>query len=358
VPNEPNRRRTRTFRLLTALLVALCASGVLVAGEGICRTWPISPWHGAPDLGRPVMLAQDPQLGWRPVPGQHEWDPAVTDGKRVVVSYGEDGERLSSPPGEAPSPGGGVLFIGGSFTAVDYLDDADTFPWLLQRAHPDVRIRNYGVGGYGTYQSLLKLREVLADGTPPPGLVVYSFLHHHIYRNVAAETWLNQLAWASYRGHAAVPHCTVGDDGQLIEHPPLSRTIGPLERSSALFALVERVTRDRLDRRRDQALPAMRLLLTQMNATCKAHGATLVLNFFGLPEELYRELLPTLEAEGISDLPNMLDSTEDLTCPWGDGHPNEAANRLYAANLDRFIGEGLGFWNRPGIPGRKSGSTE
>jgi hypothetical protein len=358
VSHAPPPRRTLTFRLLTALLVALCAGGILAVGEWICRAYPISPWHGAPDVGRPVMLSQDPELGWRPVPGRHEWDPAITDGKRVVVSYSEDGERLSSPPGEAPPAGAGVLFIGGSFTAVDYLDDADTFPWLLQRAHPAVRIRNYGVGGYGTYQSLLKLREVLADGTPPPGLVVYSFLHHHIYRNVAAESWLNQLAWASYRGHAAVPHCTVDDAGQLQEHPPAHRRVGPLERSSALFALVERVTLDRLDRRQGQALAVMRLLLTELNATCKAQGAMLVINFFGLPEELYQELLPTLEAEGISDLPNLLESGENLTCPWGDGHPNEAANRLYAANLDRFIGDGLGFWNRPRIPGRKSGSTE
>jgi len=343
---------------MTALLVVLCAGGILAAGEWICRAWAISPWHGAPDVGRPVMLAQDPALGWRPVPGAHTWDPAITDGQRVVVTYADDGERLSAPAGQAPPAGGGVLFIGGSFTAVDYLDDADTFPWLLQQAHPEVRVRNYGVGGYGTYQSLLKLREVLADGTPPPGLVVYSFLHHHIYRNVAAESWLNQLAWASYRGHAAVPHCTVGDDGQLHEHPPLRRTVGPLERRSALVALVERVTLDRLDRRSGQALPVMRLLLAELNATCKAHGATLVVNFFGLPQELYQQLLPTLEAEGISDLPNMLESSEDLTCPWGDGHPNEAANRLYAANLDRFIGEGLGFWNRPENPGRDSGSTE
>ncbi len=333
------------FRLLTALLALVAVVAILLLGEGYCRSRPVSPWHVSPDTGRPVMLAQDPELGWRPVTGSHTWDTSVTGGERVVVTFEDDGGRVTAPPGQRRPGDRSVVFIGGSFTAVDYLDDPDTFPWLLQAAHPDVTIRNYGVGGYGTYQSLLKLREVLAGDGPAPDLVVYSFLHHHVYRNVAAETWLNQLAWASYRGHAAVPHCTLDGDGELVEHPPLRRTVGPVERTSALYALAERATLDRMDRRKGQAVEVTRALFAELNRTCRQQGATLLINFFGLPEDLYRQLLPTLEAEGISDLPNILESRDDLTCPWGDGHPNEEANRLYAGNLDRFIGEGLGFWD-------------
>ncbi len=337
-------RKVWAFRLLTALLVLAVSAVALAAGEWICRARPDSPWHGSPDTGRPVMLAHDDELGWRPVPGRHPWDTRITGGKRVVVTYTENGERISAPPDGPRGRDLSVVFIGGSFTAVDYLDDEDTFPWLLQRAHPEATIRNYGVGGYGTYQSLLKLREVLAQDAAPPDLVVYSFLHHHLYRNVAAETWLNQLAWASYRGHAAVPHCTLDGSGQLEEHAPLRREIGPLERSSALFALVERVALDRLDRRKGQALAVFHDPAATQIYTLPLHDARLLINFFGLPQELYQDLLPTLEAEGISDLPSMLESSDDLTCPWGDGHPNEQANQLYAANLDRFIGDGLGYW--------------
>lgn len=332
------------FRLLTALLVLVAVVGASLAVEWYCRSRPISPWHVSPDTGRPVMLAQDPDLGWRPVPGSHRWDPSVTDGKQVTVTFADDGRRITGPAGVDRPGDRSVIFIGGSFTAVDYLDDRDTFPWLLQEAHPEVTVFNYGVGGYGTFQSLLKLREVLEAGGPAPDLVIYSFLHHHIYRNVAAETWLNQLAWASYRGHAAVPHCTLDARGELVEHPPLRRTVGPLERRSALYALIERATLERLDRRRGVAVDVTGALFAELNATCRAHGTQLLINFFGLSEELYGQLLPTLEAEGISDLPNILESRDDLTCPWGDGHPNEEANRLYAVNLDRFLGDGLGFW--------------
>jgi hypothetical protein len=83
----------------------------------------------------------------------------------------------------------------------------------LQGKHPEVAIRNYGTGGYGTYQSLLVLERLFANPrSSRPEWVLYRFIEHHEIRYVAGPQWTRLLASTSSRGRVNLPCCFAGDN--------------------------------------------------------------------------------------------------------------------------------------------------
>ena len=51
-----------------------------------------------------------------------------------------------------------VLVVGCSFTQGFGVTDDETFSYLLNARYPRLMFHNFGTGGYGTYQSLLRIR--------------------------------------------------------------------------------------------------------------------------------------------------------------------------------------------------------
>ena len=54
-----------------------------------------------------------------------------------------------------------IIFIGGSITQGWAVNDNESFPFIIQAKYPYYKVYNYGVGGYGGYQSLLRLEKVI-----------------------------------------------------------------------------------------------------------------------------------------------------------------------------------------------------
>src|SRR5262249_47513236 len=118
----------------------------------------------------------------KPLPARSRARLAAAPG--CVSRDARDGARLSrdarrrrtphppAPEAGAGAPEGRELWIfGDSFSYGWSVDDAQAYPWLLQRAFPGHRVVNFAVGGYGTLQALLELRAALRDA-PAPALVV------------------------------------------------------------------------------------------------------------------------------------------------------------------------------------------
>src|SRR5947207_8726652 len=118
------------------------------------------------------MHVPDPVLGWRPIPGRYDREPYVPGGRAIHVTFRPDGARDSGGDHRAGKPD--VLLVGCSFTMGAAVSDDETWAARLQELRPDVEIVNRGLGGYGTFQSLLLLEQLLArEGPSRPRRVLY-----------------------------------------------------------------------------------------------------------------------------------------------------------------------------------------
>lgn len=104
----------------------------------------------------------DPELGWVTIPG------AVS--KLSVVNLA--GVRAARD--YAPQPPPGVVRIaafGDSFVHGDEVGTAQAWPTVLERSQPRVEVLNFGVGGYGLDQALLRFSAESAKFHPQVVLV-------------------------------------------------------------------------------------------------------------------------------------------------------------------------------------------
>ena len=69
-------------------------------------------------------------------------------------------------------------------------------------------IENYGVGGYGTFQSFLKLKQLLKQNDQIK-FIFYGYVEHHDLRNIAQDSWLKMLYQYSKRGAIDLPFVTL-----------------------------------------------------------------------------------------------------------------------------------------------------
>src|SRR5262245_40864663 len=171
-------------RLLAALLVAAGALLFLELGARVFvlpnrkLVWrPLPPFTGLETEEQRAWLARhegtgvdstgyglfDPVLGWTHARSTVSPDGAVhidARGRRSARTYPEP-----SPPGTRH-----VLACGDSFTFCAEVGDAEAWPAQLEALLPDCEVWNFGVGGYGTDQALLRVTRE-AEG-PVDALVV------------------------------------------------------------------------------------------------------------------------------------------------------------------------------------------
>ena len=173
---------------LTAVLTA--AGAMLLEAAGIDverRLWLARKALFGPE--RVGIFRPDPRLGWTHVPGSSGRQREVPD---YDVRYHIDASGGRFVPGAADRTGPVVLFLGGSFTFGHGVEDAESYPALLQQRWPEWRVVNRATNAWGTGQSLLLLETLLEQKAPLAG-VVYGFIGHHIRRNHRSEAWLHRL---------------------------------------------------------------------------------------------------------------------------------------------------------------------
>ena len=182
--------------LLALLLAILFASALFFGGAWLLgldgpalerRIWQVQTQiFGPEEVG---IFQGDPRLGWRHLPNSEGRQREVPD---FDVRYHIDGFGNRRTPG-APEPGTpALIFLGGSFTFGHGVEDAETYPALLQQRWPEVRIVNTATNGWGTAQALLSLDEHLNRESPVAG-VVYAFISNHLARNHRRLPWLKAV---------------------------------------------------------------------------------------------------------------------------------------------------------------------
>jgi hypothetical protein len=326
----------RSKAALWSLTIALTAALVLGLGEAIARMAHARAFSisAAQYIG---WAMPDPVLGWRNNPGVHPADEGAHEPMTILA----DGSRATGTPAGA---GTTVLIVGCSFAEGYGVRDDETFAWKLQQRFPQLRIRDFGVPGYGTYQSLVLLREAMARQGIQPALVIYGFLPFHADRNVLTSSMLE--AFRVFGGERFSPPHVEVRDGKLEAFPPFVVPAWPLEEQSALIALLHQTElRVRLANREKQRAEATSLLLAQMNQLVEgAHGRLLVATLWdgGPDPETYHRVTADMRRAGIAQLNVTYAGAEtrpEKILVGGTGHPGAIIHSWWADKLGQWMVE-------------------
>jgi hypothetical protein len=280
----------------------------------------------------PKDARYDPVLGWRP---PADATLISTEPGHEELHFWPNGQRASWHAPDRPAART-VYVLGCSFSEGYGVRDEETYAWRLNARHPDLRFENLAVSGWGTYQNLLRLEELLRE-RPAPALVVYGFIGDHGRRNVATLTWVQRLR-TSRALFLVPPHVTLAGDG-LAEHPLELIQPWPLETRSAWAAAAHQVAlKLRFRHRGDQKVEATHRLMQRMDETARRNGTRLLIALLAnVPEETP----PILRERSLAavDCTNPDYETDPIWKVGGVGHPSALQHERWAECLGRALEE-------------------
>ncbi|MDH3639400.1 MAG: hypothetical protein OES09_13220, partial [Gammaproteobacteria bacterium] len=214
------------------LAVALAVAELVLRPLGYPRT-------AAPYPNEPTMLEPHAIRGWRNKTGRYQYAAYDPAGRPITMTILSDGRRRSAENTSLRIGVPKIIIVGGSFVQGWAISDADTFAWKLQERFKDYQILNFGTAGYGTYQTLLLLEEILPK-LSNVSLVIYGYYDHHDPRNVGTSDWLASLSRNRRRGHIQVPFAKL-EGNRLRRFSPVQYKGLPLYDRSAFSALLDDV---------------------------------------------------------------------------------------------------------------------
>jgi hypothetical protein len=313
-----------------AALVLFSLLFALGLSEGAARILGYAPYAPAAPSAAEFRWSQpDPAFGWVNKPGRF----LSAEPGNVPMNFDANGLRAmpSSKPGTPR-----IDIVGDSITQGYAVADDETFAWRLAEMRPDLSVVNLGVGGYGTYQALLRMEAQRAD---PPALFVYGFYGDHQYRNVAHLGWVRSLRDGD--GHNMVPpHATI-ENGTLRIHRGGSVLPWPLESSSVVLTEVHRAwLRLEFRGRQDQRQPVLEALLARMkNVAAEQRAKFVVLLLADAPDFLPHYL--ARENFAVADCRKPEFEIDPKLRVGGWGHPTAARHALWAECLAPVVDAAL-----------------
>jgi hypothetical protein len=317
----------------TLLVVLVLAFGI---GEGMARLAGVHVFK-VQQTAYIGWAKPDPILGWRNNPGTYSADEPPHD----LMRFLPDGSRASgTPPGDS---GPVALFIGSSWTEGYGLPDDKVFTSLLQKRFPDLRIMNFGVPGYGTYQTLLLLRELIEQKHIHPAAIVYGYLPSDAERNVLTFGMLD--AFRAFGGQRfALPHAEMRN-GELRYFPPFVVPDWPLEEHSALITLLHQSELHlRLANRDKDEIQVTDLLMRQMKQLATDQKARLLVATLwngGSPgPEAILRISENMDRAGIEQMDVTYHGTEtrkELLNVGGVGHPGVVVQIWWADKIGEWL---------------------
>jgi lysophospholipase L1-like esterase len=316
-----------TCALAAELLVRLVVKGGVPLREELGLQ--VEP-PGAP------MYQKRPSLGYSLVPSQ-KLTITLRSGVKFTSTTTHRGGRVTSP--EQPVQPAGrpeIWMLGCSFTFGWGVSDEQSFPWLIQNGMPGFEVVNFGVGGYGTLQSLKQLEEELNSGRKPR-VIVLDYLAFHDQRNIFSPARNRELGftWRNW-GEADQPFAVLQPDGQLrFERSPPFRAYVPFVRHSALANFVDlQIVRylekkaKKTDHRREITAELVRRIVRVGH---QAGASVLIADLSSVPvQEIRSAALAENAAWGNVSYSGI--DPKDRSIP-GEGHPNAMGHQLIAADL-------------------------
>lgn len=341
-PRAFSRRRRVLFAAVAmgmGLVLALAGGEILLRLRGY-RPWAIKQitWEVQPG-GR--FYQADAQLGFVLLPGEFTitWhpgfsftathlDPAITrTGWPLRATH-----PLASHDAATASVRPEIWIFGCSWTYGSRINDAESFPWLVQTAMTGHEVVNFGVSGYGTLHGLIQLREAL-EKRGRPEQVVFTYASFHDERNTFSRLRRKDVAPYCSLGPIVQPYARVEAGGELrIRMAETAYAELPLMRWSALAHAIEQqcdTWEDKSCRGPDVSLAIIR----EAEQLCRENNVRFLLAGMA-DDEATRKMIERYSGQGIECIDISVDRSIDANTlrPY-DQHPSALANQQYAAKL-------------------------
>lgn len=275
-------------------------------------------------INEPIINTPDPVLGWAPKEGNYKFKPWSVEGKETYVTINKDKSRFT---GNIDKNKDKIIFIGGSVTQGWAVSDNDTFSSMIQKKNTNYKVYNFGVGGYGGFQSLLMLEKVFKDKDNIK-LVVYGFIPHHEIRNTAAGSWMYLLNFFSKRGFISLPYASINKEKELIKNKPIKYILLPFGTKSALVAKVEkRIMKIKsLFREKKQTEISLSIINEMNKLSLKNNSEFVLLKLESFHNALSKDYDLFLNNNNISFIECPMPKGQKFVV-FGDGHPNKLSHK-------------------------------
>ena len=285
-------------------------------------------------LNEPVTNIPDKNLGWSPKVGQHIFKPWSEDGKITKLTINTDKSRVT---GGGNSQKKKIIFIGGSLTQGWAVDDLETFSSFIQRKNNKYKISNFGVGGYGGFQSLLLLEKIF-DKDKDIELVVYGYIPHHEVRNVAAGSWMYLLNSFSTRGFVKLPYASIDKENNLVRNNPIKYINLPFGNKSALIAKLEKkIMKIKSLKREYKKFEISKAIITKMNKISNENNSEFK---FLLLEEMPKVKIDKYKEFLIKNNISLINCPVPVGNEYhvkGEGHPSALAHKVISECIYKEI---------------------
>ena len=323
------KKKTKKNILNYSFLFFLATILIIFFLEICLRILGFEPWQNIKyDLNEPITNQYDSKIGWRPKQGNYIFPPFSEDGKFTNFTILEDGSRLTGKVKKKSLEK--VLFIGGSFTQGWAVDDQETFPWFLQEKLKDYNVKNYGVGGYGTYQSFLLLEEILKKNNDIK-MIVYSYINAHRSRNIGDASWLSNLNKFSKRGHLSLPYADLDMKGNLIKNSPVEYIKLPFrEYSSLVTRLEKKIMRIKFYSKYNNKTEVLKKIIIEMKNLSRKNGSKFFFINLDSDRKYFSSYKIFLKKNKIKFADCGFSNISDDYRVKNDGHPNGKLHKIYA----------------------------
>ncbi len=329
----------KIFVIFVATLIGLLISEISL------RLIGIKPWKYVAindSISGKNIFKDDPVLGWISTEDKYEVNPVDQREKIFKLTIGKNGERETGL--ERKNFKREILIVGGSFSQGWGVSDEDTFSAKLEKKYSDIKVHNYGQGGYGTVQSTLLLEREIKQRKLSE-LVIYGFIEHHEYRNVARVNWLRTLAMYSQRGTTKTPYGFINEENKLIFKKPISYVNFPFKENLSLISLIEKVFAKNMSkkgfprdskRKKQQKIVTEKTILKMQNIAKKNNSNFLVL----ILDYSNKFTIKNYESFFINNKINFVNCYIPLVDKMvliGDYHPSKKAHSHYSECLYNYI---------------------
>lgn len=328
--------RKASFALITiagSLALATLAAELIVRAMGYTPFRPEEYAIRVEPGG--VYQSADPLLGYRHLPGTFRF--TFPDGHTWTATHLDDTLRITRPLQTYGEPTGKeqIWLFGCSLLHGWGVDDHQTLGWQLQRLMPGYEIVNFGVGGYGTWQSYEQYREALGQ-RPVPRYTVLVYAGIHDERNTRTRNWRRATYQFDRFGTTAQPYVRFGPDGELVEHFDDASYRGFfLLRHSALANFLDLA----LGKAEEKALRSHEVserIVDLFAEAARNAGSRFVLAGINATPPT-RSMIAYARERGIPSVDISVDMTKPENRVAWDGHPSAAANILSSRTLAEFL---------------------
>ena len=271
------------------------------------------------------MTTYDENLGYVYLPGKYlvHWKQYDFMGKikkehLATETVNSEGYRITSGNYLKANFKPEVWIFGCSFTFGSYLNDDQTFPYIIQKKYQELEVKNYARGGYGQIHNLLQYEDLIKRAAKKkvyPKMVIVTYAPFHLERNIASDERLYRL-----RNHAK----------HVVVHVPAAKLNENKELEIFYKSLGVETKKNDSKNEKVFAVEVTKQIFDRISISAKKHNISLLVATFNVniqDDDVLKYLainkytIVSLNVDHLKNKYNLF--------PF-DGHPNALANELYA----------------------------